>query len=109
LEKQKLSLPSSESVLITQILKEVNVAFHHEKRAGKENLVVRWSQKRRDRVDQILVRELHSEEASWTDYSADEVIVKNQMADSILEGLLADTALAFKRIFDDKEKSINCT
>lgn len=96
-------------MLISRVLKEVHVAFHYEKRAGKENLVVRWSQKRRDRVDQILVRELHSEETSWTDYSADEVIVKNQMADNILDGLLADTAQAFSKIFGVREKPVDCT
>ena len=44
------------------------MAFNYKKRAQKENLIVRWSHKRRDRVDQVLVRELHAEEASWTDY-----------------------------------------
>lgn len=100
-------MPSTVSQLIERIVKEVSIAFHHEKRAAKENLVVRWSQKRRDRVDQILVRELHSEEASWTDYSADEVVVKNQVAEGILEDLLGETSQTFCKIFQLKEKSDN--
>ena len=61
-------------------------------RALKENLIVRWSpQKRRDRVDQILVRELHSEEKEWTDYTYDETIVKDSVTDSLMEVLITDT------------------
>ena len=51
----------------------------------------RWSQKRRDRVDQILVRELHSEESAWTDYAQDEAEVKDQLSENILEVLVVDT------------------
>ena len=66
------------------ICREVMVAFGFEKRALKENLIVRWSpQKRRDRVDQILVRELHSEEKEWTDYTYDETIVQEHWCQRI--------------------------
>ena len=74
------------------------VAFGYEKRAAKENLIVRWSpQKRRDRVDQILVRELHSEEKEWTDYAQDETQVKDSVTDSLFELLLADTVDQLKQ------------
>ena len=74
------------------------VAFGYEKRAAKENLIVRWSpQKRRDRVDQILVRELHSEEKEWTDYAQDETLVKDSVTDSLFELLLADTVDRLKQ------------
>ena len=62
----------------------------------------RWSQKRRDRVDQILVRELHSEESAWTDYSADEATVKNQLTDALMDMLIQDTADIFQKIEEKK-------
>jgi hypothetical protein len=62
----------------------------------------RWSQKRRDRVDQILVRELHSEESAWTDYSEDEATVKDQLTDNIMDLLINDTVNVFLKIFEKK-------
>ena len=62
----------------------------------------RWSQKRRDRVDQILVRELHSEESAWTDYAADEATVKNQLTDALMDMLIQDTADIFQKIEEKK-------
>ena len=90
--KARLSLPKDPDSLSKIIGREVMVAFGFEKRASKENLIVRWSpQKRRDRVDQILVRELHSEEKEWTDYTYDETLVKDSVTDSLMEVLITDT------------------
>ena len=72
------------------------MAFNYKKRAQKENLIVRWSHKRRDRVDQVLVRELHAEEASWTDYQDDEVQVKDEISNLIMDALVNDTIQALK-------------
>ena len=98
LMKDRLALPKDASSLSSIITREVMVAFGYEKRAAKENLIVRWSpQKRRDRVDQILVRELHSEEKEWTDYAQDETLVKDSVTDSLFELLLADTVARLKQ------------
>ena len=35
----------------------------------------------------------------WTNYNEDEVIVKDQMADTLLEDLISDTTLVFERIY----------
>ena len=43
----------------------------------------------------------------WTDYTMDEVVVKDQMTDTILESLVQDTAMVFSRIYckiADKKK-----
>ena len=42
-------------------------------------------------MDQILVRELHSEEKEWTDYTYDETIVKDSVTDGLMEVLITDT------------------
>lgn len=41
IEKEKRSLPNSEAELLARVEKEVLVAFNYEKKARKENLVVR--------------------------------------------------------------------
>ena len=69
------------------------------RKVGRENLLVSWAGKKRDRVDEILVRELQEEEVIWTNYNEDEVIVKDQMADTLLEDLISDTTLVFERIY----------
>lgn len=102
LVKRIQSIPSQKQDLVKRVTKEVLVAFNYEKRAQKENLIVRWSHKRRDRVDQVLVRELHAEEASWTNYEEDEVEVKDEIANVMMEALLADTVQAFTKIIRHK-------
>ena len=61
--KAQLALTKDYESLSNIICRELMVVFELEKRALKENLIVRWSpQKRRARVHQMLVRELHSGE-----------------------------------------------
>ena len=98
LTKNKLTLAKNENILIQIVKREVMVAFSHEKRSQKENMIIRWSQKKRDRVDQVLVRELHTEEPSWTNYEDDEAQVKCDLSNVILDSLITDTVQAFKKI-----------
>ena len=53
---------------------------------------------KKDNVDAILIEELRQEEPQWTDYDEDEAAVKFQVADSILNMLLDDTARVFNAI-----------
>ena len=92
------NIPATTSDLQTLIRKKVLVAFNHQKKAEKENLIIRWSHKRRDRVDQVLVRELHGEEAAWIDYEMDEVQVKDELSNALLDSLISDTVQAFKKV-----------
>ena len=91
-------IPATTPDLQTFIRKKVLVAFNHERKAEKENLIIRWSHKRRDRVDQVLVRELHGEEAAWIDYEKDEVQVKDELSNVLLDSLISDTVQAFKKV-----------
>ena len=98
LARRRLSLPRTESELVARLQREALIFFGMEKRAEKESLIVRWSQKKRDKVDQILVRELHAEEAAWTDYSKDEALVKDQLGEAVLSLLIEDTVKEIKRV-----------
>ncbi|XP_061594246.1 centrosome-associated protein 350 isoform X3 [Cololabis saira] len=66
--------------------------------------MLKFGRKKRDRVDHILVQELHEEEAQWVNYDEDELFVKLQLADSIFDALLKDTANVFSEISDKKAK-----
>ena len=75
------------------------------KKVERENLLVSWAGKKRDRVDEILVRELQEEEALWTNYSQDEVLVKDQITEALLESLISDTAMVFVNIYKKIQNS----
>ena len=98
LTRERLMLPRTESELVARLQREALIFFGMERRAEKESLIVRWSQKKRDKVDQILVRELHAEEAAWTDYSRDEALVKDQLSEAVLNLLIEDTVKEIKRV-----------
>ncbi|KAM8744654.1 centrosome-associated protein 350 isoform 2-T2 [Acanthopagrus schlegelii] len=66
--------------------------------------MLKFGRKKRDRVDHILVQELHEEEAQWVNYDVDELFVKMQLADSIFEALLKDTANVLTLIYDKRAK-----
>ena len=98
LAKALRALPKSSAELEDRVRREALIHFGLERRSAKENLIVRWSQRKRDRVDQILVRELHGEEVGWTDYSKDEALVKDQVSKAILDLLIDDTVKELTRL-----------
>ena len=75
------------------------------KKVERENLLVSWAGKKRDRVDEILVRELQEEEALWTNYNEDEVLVKDQITEALLDSLISDTAMVFANIYKKIQNS----
>ena len=105
--KECLGLPSTVEQLSGQVHSEVAILLGRKRRAKKEDLVVRWSQKKRDRVDQILVRELHAEEVEWTDYSMDEAAVKDQVAEAIALLLVEDTASELEELWKQRRRREN--
>ncbi|XP_023787511.1 centrosome-associated protein 350 isoform X3 [Cyanistes caeruleus] len=60
--------------------------------------MMKFGRKKRDRVDHILVQELHEEEAQWVNYDEDELCVKMQLADGIFEALVRDTVDVLNQI-----------
>ncbi|CAL9696220.1 unnamed protein product [Knipowitschia caucasica] len=66
--------------------------------------MLKFGRKKRDRVDNILVQELHEEESQWVNYDEDELFVKMQLADSIFDALLKDTADALNLIYEKRAK-----
>lgn len=88
----------SRSELIDAVVDAVLVHMNYRPRLRREGQLAKWSQKKRDRVDEILVKELQTEEKLWTDFSTEEVQVKRQTADAILDLLLDETVHLYKHI-----------
>ncbi|NXU59309.1 CE350 protein, partial [Turnix velox] len=54
---------------------------------------------KRDRVDCILIQELHKEESQWTYYDDDEFTVKMRMTEEIFGSLILDTIKVLNNIY----------
>lgn len=84
--------------LIDGVEELVLMQFNFRPRLQRENQLSKWSQRKRDRVDEILVRELQAEEKLWTDFTIEEAQVKCKTADAILEMLLHETAALLNQL-----------
>ena len=63
----------------------------------------KWgSRKKKDCVDEILVQELREEEPGWVNYDKDEVAVKMQLADSLMDSLLLESATVMANIYSQR-------
>jgi hypothetical protein len=102
--KRSKPLPRSKEMLQDMVLKQVLVLFGFAPKAYKEKLVIRWSRKKRDYVDEILMKESHEEESAWTNYDEDEVTVKNEITLGILDSLLDETVQV---ILDIRKTKLN--
>ncbi|XP_069686677.1 uncharacterized protein [Periplaneta americana] len=100
-KRRKLPLKSKE-MLQEMVTKQVISLFGFAPKTYKEKLVIRWSRKKRDYVDEILMKESHEEESAWTNYDEDEVTVKNEIAVGIVDSLLDETLQLFLAIRDKK-------
>lgn len=72
----------------------------------KDNLIICWSRKKRDHVDELLLKESQAEESEWTNFESDEVAVKNELTSDIFDLLLNDTISIMRKINAKKIKII---
>lgn len=89
---------------MNQVVERSLMLFGFRPRVEQETLIVRWSRKKRDHVDELLVWDSQAEEAEWTWYDQDVVQVKNEVAEQLMESLLEDTASVFNDILQKKAK-----
>lgn len=102
--KQKLSLnaPFNKEELNRYLNKKLKVLLGYEKVERRENAIIRWSRKKRDHVDEILVLESQAEESEWTSYDKDELYVKNDVTNEIMNMLLSETAEVLSKVLMKK-------
>jgi len=107
LEKLHFLAPSNLEQLKGRVASEVVKDLKLAPRVSREALMVRWSGKKRDRVDEILVRELQEEEGMWTDYTKEEAVVKQQMGEALMDLIITDTVEVFSAIFNRRRQKSN--
>ncbi|XP_046414895.1 centrosome-associated protein 350-like isoform X1 [Neodiprion fabricii] len=102
--KPAMKIPTTVEGLNDYVSKEVATLFGFKTKLQRENLVMRWSRKRRDRVDELLAREAQAEEDEWTKFHHDELAVKNELTTAILDSLILDAANVVKMAYIKKRQ-----
>ncbi|XP_035870903.1 centrosome-associated protein 350 isoform X2 [Phyllostomus discolor] len=88
--KNPNDLDEIKNFIATEVLKLFSLKKEPNHKTDWQKMM-KFGRKKRDRVDHILVQELHEEEAQWVNYDEDELCVKMQLADGIFETLIRDT------------------
>lgn len=99
-----MKIPKTIDELNEYVNKEVATLFGFKTKLQRENMVMRWSRKRRDRVDELLAREAQAEEDEWTKFHHDELAVKNGLTVAILDTLIMETVNVVKVAYAKKRK-----
>ncbi|KAM3915587.1 centrosome-associated protein 350 isoform 2-T2 [Leptodactylus fuscus] len=92
--------------LTSEVLNLLSLRKEHNHKTDWQRMM-KFGRKKRDRVDHILVQELHEEEAQWVNYDEDELFVKMQLADGIFEALIRDTIQVLQGIQNKKNQSLH--
>ncbi|KAK0161107.1 hypothetical protein PV327_009620 [Microctonus hyperodae] len=104
--KPAMKLPKTREELNDYVNKEVATLFGFKTKLQRENMVMRWGRKRRDRVDELLAREAQAEEDEWTKFHHDELAVKNELTVAILDTLIFETTNIVKAAYDKKRRIV---
>ncbi|XP_012281908.1 centrosome-associated protein 350 isoform X2 [Orussus abietinus] len=102
--KPMVKIPRTAEELNEYVAKEVATLFGFKTKLQRENMVMRWSRKRRDRVDELLAREAQTEEDEWTRFHHDELAVKNELTKAVLDSLIVETTRVVKAAYAKKRK-----
>lgn len=102
--KPAMKIPKTVEELTEYVNKEVATLFGFKPKLQRENMVMRWSRKRRDRVDELLAREAQAEEDEWTKFHHDELVVKNGLTVAILDTLMMETTNIVKIAYGKKRR-----
>ncbi|XP_065593330.1 centrosome-associated protein 350-like [Cyrtonyx montezumae] len=82
-----------------EIIKIMNLERNDLERKRRFLNMTKYGNCERDRVDLILIQELHKEESQWTSYSDDELTVKMSMTEEIFNSLILDTVRVLNNIY----------
>ncbi|XP_014798226.1 PREDICTED: centrosome-associated protein 350-like [Calidris pugnax] len=85
-----------------EIIKIMNLEKNDLEMKRKFHNMTKYGNCKRDRVDLILIQELHKEEYQWTYYDDDELTVKMRMTEDIFDSLILDTIRVLNKIYRRK-------
>ncbi|RZF47084.1 hypothetical protein LSTR_LSTR004484 [Laodelphax striatellus] len=103
--KQRCVVARSLDELKAVTARRVNVLYGFEPQVARENLIVQWS-KKHNKIDKFLVNELQEEECEWTDFSKQELLLKNKVTADLLEQLIGETASVLERAWAKKVQKL---
>ncbi|XP_060053752.1 centrosome-associated protein 350 isoform X2 [Erinaceus europaeus] len=103
--KNPNSLEEIKNFIATEVLKLFSLKKEPNHKTDWQKMM-KFGRKKRDRVDHILVQELHEEEAQWVNYDEDELCVKMQLADGIFETLIRDTIDVLNQISEKQGRML---
>ncbi|NWX88487.1 CE350 protein, partial [Nothoprocta pentlandii] len=101
--KDPNDLDEIKNFIAAEVLKLFNLRKEPNHKTDWQKMM-KFGRKKRDRVDHILVQELHEEEAQWVNYDEDELCVKMQLADGIFEALIKDTVDVLNQINEKQRR-----
>ncbi|XP_069465666.1 uncharacterized protein [Ambystoma mexicanum] len=102
LMQRKQDLKEMKSFIEAKMLRLLNLEGNDLETKWQLQKLMKFGSLQRDRVDVLLIQELHQEEEQWTDYTEDELTVKMKLTDDILESLVDDTIDVLGRIHTRK-------
>uniref|UniRef100_A0A8C9DET9 Centrosomal protein 350 n=1 Tax=Prolemur simus TaxID=1328070 RepID=A0A8C9DET9_PROSS len=103
--KNPNNLDEIKNFITTEVLKLFSLKKEASHKTDWQKMM-KFGRKKRDRVDHILVQELHEEEAQWVNYDEDELCVKMQLADGIFESLIKDTIDVLNQISEKQGRML---
>ncbi|XP_069890438.1 centrosome-associated protein 350 isoform X4 [Dipodomys merriami] len=103
--KNPNNLDEIKNFIATEVLKLFSLRKEPNHKTDWQKMM-KFGRKKRDRVDHILVQELHEEEAQWVNYDEDELCVKMQLADGIFENLIKDTIDTLNQISEKQGRML---
>ncbi|KAM7144522.1 coiled-coil domain-containing protein 187 isoform 2-T2 [Macrochelys suwanniensis] len=95
---RKTDISEVKSFIQGEIIKIMNLEKNSLEMKRKLLNMTKYGNCKRDRVDLILIQELHKEESQWTDYAEDELAVKMRVTEDIFDSLVLDTIGVLEKI-----------
>ncbi|XP_046390393.1 uncharacterized protein LOC124158984 [Ischnura elegans] len=104
--KPTLPLPDKKC-FVDEVTKQGLIILGYLPRETRDNVMFSWTLKKRDRIDEILMREVQEEDRYWTNFDEEEKYLKEQLAESLFELLLVDTTKAVASAFKGRAQRMS--
>ncbi|KAG8237791.1 hypothetical protein J437_LFUL015068 [Ladona fulva] len=104
--RPSLPLPSRECFM-EEVKKQALVILGFIPRETRDNFMFSWTVKKRDHIEEIIMREMQEEERFWTNFDEEERYIKEQIAESLFELLLVDTTKAVAMAYERRVETLS--
>ncbi|XP_047674695.1 uncharacterized protein LOC113637617 isoform X2 [Tachysurus fulvidraco] len=98
-QRRQISVKLLKDAVKRETQKVLNLEQTDQERTETLQTLCKYWYAKRDRVDYILIQDLHNEEKEWVDYSNDQITVKMRLANEIFSFLLDDTISVLNHIY----------